>query len=71
MDEKQPSNAILWDAAAIQWAARVRQGEVNREVILDEAHLALLGDVHGLAVLDLGCGEGRFAHFLIFDCVKP
>jgi hypothetical protein len=60
-EEAQLSSAALWDKAALQWAARVRGGEVNREVILNQAHLALLGEVNGLTVLDLGCGEGHFA----------
>ncbi len=63
-EESGLSSAALWDAAAVQWAARIRGGEANREVILDEAHLALLGHVRGLTVLDLGCGEGRFARML-------
>lgn len=62
--EAELSSAARWDAAAEQWAGRIRGGEPNREVILNEAHLALLGDVRDLDVLDLGCGEGHFARVL-------
>ena len=37
---------------------------VYREFLLDEWMLKAIGDVSGLRVLDLGCGEGRFARML-------
>lgn len=62
----QPTEDIgAWDAAASDWARIVRAGQdPHRELVLDPATLALLGDVAGLRVLDAGCGEGRFARML-------
>jgi SAM-dependent methyltransferase len=54
-----------WDAAASDWARIVRAGQdPHRELVLDPATLALLGEVTRLRVLDAGCGEGRFARML-------
>ncbi len=54
----------LWDKSASNWAALMDKGEANRTMILDPAMLRLAGDVRGLDVLDVGCGEGRFARML-------
>lgn len=57
--------AAAWEAIAEGWAERVRTGtDASRVYILDGAHLAIVGDVAGLRVLDAGCGEGRFARML-------
>ncbi|MEK7248154.1 MAG: methyltransferase domain-containing protein [Chloroflexota bacterium] len=54
-----------WDTIAEGWAERVRTNtDQNRTMVLDPAHLRLIGDVAGMAVLDAGCGEGRFARML-------
>ena len=62
---EQPDTVASWEAAAEAFAQRVRNNEdIWRPGILDPAHLELVGDVRGLDVLDLGCGEGRFARML-------
>jgi SAM-dependent methyltransferase len=56
---------LLWDALAEGWAERVRTNtDQNRVIVLDPAHIELIGDVAGMSVLDAGCGEGRFARML-------
>lgn len=42
----------------------MEQGDPNRVLLLDEVMLGLCGDVSGLDVLDVGCGEGRFCRML-------
>ncbi len=42
----------------------MQKGDPNRELLLDEVMLKLCGDVQGLDVLDVGCGEGRFCRML-------
>ena len=56
------SAAAPYDAIAEQYR-RTRESPVRRHI---EAYTLwqLLGDVHGLRVLDLGCGEGHYARQL-------
>lgn len=54
---------IGWDASAEAWLARVPD-DPNRHSLLDPIMLEECGDVRGLRVLDLGCGEGRFSRML-------
>jgi SAM-dependent methyltransferase len=57
--------AASWEELADGWAERVRTGtDFARSYILDPAHLAILGDVARMRVLDAGCGEGRFSRML-------
>jgi SAM-dependent methyltransferase len=53
-----------WDALASVWIQRCRDGESNREGMLDRWMLDTLGDVTGQKIVDLGCGEGRFCRML-------
>jgi SAM-dependent methyltransferase len=53
-----------WTASASGWLDLIDGGEPNRELLLDPVMLDLCGDVTGLRVLDLGCGEGRFCRLL-------
>ena len=55
-----------WDAVADDWIAAVRtKGEnEHREGLLDSWMLDAVGDVSGMKVIDLGCGEGRFSRML-------
>lgn len=53
-----------WDRMAAWWIDRCRSGEPNREGFLDAWMLRAVGPVAGLRVVDLGCGEGRFARML-------
>ncbi|MBX3097449.1 MAG: class I SAM-dependent methyltransferase [Fimbriimonadaceae bacterium] len=52
----------MWERSAEAWiAAQGPDGDRSRKVILDPALGPLLGDLSGLHVLDVGCGEGRYA----------
>ena len=53
-----------WEALASYWIKRCQEGEPNREGMLDQWVLETLGDVSGLKIADLGCGEGRFCRIL-------
>lgn len=53
-----------WVESAEAWTDFVDQGDPNRTHLLDPLMLKLCGDVGGLRVLDVGCGEGRFARML-------
>jgi 2-polyprenyl-3-methyl-5-hydroxy-6-metoxy-1,4-benzoquinol methylase len=53
-----------WASIASFWIQRCRDGEPNREGMLDRWMLDALGDVAGLRIVDLGCGEGRFCRML-------
>jgi len=57
--------ATEWNHIARNWIDRIRtRGDVSREFLLDEWMLNAVGDVRGLRVIDLGCGEGRFCRML-------
>ena len=53
----------LWSASADAWDRAVSE-DINRIGLLDSRALRLMGDVAGLRVLDVGCGEGRFVRML-------
>ena len=54
-----------WDALAEDWIARMENpGDPYRVGLLDAWMLDAVGDVAGLDVIDLGCGEGRFGRML-------
>lgn len=54
-----------WAGFASEWIARSEQHRDSaREGLLDEWMLQIVGDVTGLQVVDLGCGEGRFSRML-------
>lgn len=53
-----------WDESAGAWIEFVRKGDSNRVHVLDEPMLRRCGDVAGLHVVDIGCGEGRFCRML-------
>jgi 2-polyprenyl-3-methyl-5-hydroxy-6-metoxy-1,4-benzoquinol methylase len=52
-----------WTTSAKSWIDRIDQ-DVSRTFILDRVMLVLVGEVRGLEVLDVGCGEGRFCRML-------
>ncbi len=54
-----------WQAAAPGWIERMRRRkDISREGFLDDWMLDAIGEVRGLRVIDLGCGEGRFCRML-------
>ena len=54
-----------WSASADAWiAAQGEHGDFSRREIIDPALVRLLGNLDGLHVLDVGCGEGRFCRKL-------
>lgn len=53
-----------WNRSAQAWIEFVDQGDPNRELLLDPVMLGACGDVAGLDVVDIGCGEGRFCRML-------
>lgn len=51
--------ASFWDENAPDWIEAVRAGwDVYREFVNNPAFFELLGDISGMRVLDVGCGEG-------------
>ncbi|AIE87213.1 class I SAM-dependent methyltransferase [Fimbriimonas ginsengisoli] len=61
----EPHEALSkWSTSSGAWIRAMRRGEANRERLLDPPMLELAGDVTGLDVLDVGCGEGRFCRML-------
>ena len=55
---------VGWDYSAAAYIALQDRGDPNRTILLDPVMLDLCGDVTGLAVADIGCGEGRFSRML-------
>ncbi len=53
-----------WDSSAEAWIRCVDEGDANRNHLLDPVMLNLCGELDGHDVLDLGCGEGRFARMV-------
>lgn len=53
-----------WIDSAEAWIDGMRRGDTNRMYLLDPVMLDCLGDVAGRRIIDIGCGEGRFARML-------
>jgi len=57
VSERQIARA--WDRGAEFWSRRYTEfGDINREFVIDPAIFRMLGSVHGLRILDAGCGNG-------------
>jgi ubiquinone/menaquinone biosynthesis C-methylase UbiE len=55
-----------WNQLAPAWIKEAREGRnPNRNGLLDPPMIQACGDIHGLRVLDCGCGEGRFCRILL------
>ena len=54
-----------WNGIADEWIRVMdERGDRHRDGLLDAWMLDAVGDVRGLKVIDLGCGEGRFCRML-------
>ena len=54
-----------WTALSDYWINLMETNQsIHREGMLDGWMLEAVGDVTGLKVIDLGCGEGRFSRML-------
>lgn len=53
-----------WTTSAEAWIARIDTFDLAREVLLDKTMLRFCEPGPGRAVLDIGCGEGRFCRML-------
>lgn len=60
---KQDSSTIAWNAMGDEWFELARTGEARLCFIMPNM-LKLMGDVSGLRILDLGCGEGGYSREL-------
>ncbi len=64
-ESSQPIEHLSTKEGYNRWAT-IYDDEDNPLIVLEERHLpGLLGDVHGLDVIDLGCGTGRHAVRLV------
>ena len=60
-----------WRTSAQAWIdSQTEEGDESRRDILDPALVGILGDVRGLRVLDLGCGEGPRADGIDPDSIR-
>lgn len=60
---KHDSSTIAWNAMGDEWIELARTGE-SRLCFIMPNMLRFMGDVSGLRILDLGCGEGGYAREL-------
>lgn len=60
---KQDSSTIAWNAMGDEWFELARTGEARLCFIMPNM-LKLMGNVSGLRILDLGCGEGGYSREL-------
>jgi SAM-dependent methyltransferase len=63
MEQEKPLDG--WSGIAQEWIRIIGEnGSCQRDGLLDAWMLDAVGDVSGLKVVDLGCGEGRFSRML-------
>lgn len=63
MPDPEDSSTRSWDAVADDWVAHADQNDY-RNFLLMPLTIEILGDVRGLRLLDLGCGEGGYSREL-------
>src|SRR4051812_47857619 len=63
MPVRDDSSTRSWDAIADDWVAHADANDYRNHYLMPRM-LAMLGDIAGLRVLDLGCGEGGYAREL-------
>jgi ubiquinone/menaquinone biosynthesis C-methylase UbiE len=60
MEDDDDSSTRSWDRVADDWIAHADTNDYRNHFLLPRM-LALLGDVRGRTIVDLGCGEGGYA----------
>ena len=71
MADRDDSSTRSWDAAADDWVAHADTSDYQN-AFLRPRMLALVGDVSGRRVLDLGCGEGAYLSLIhISEPTRP
>ena len=63
MAEWDDSSTRSWDAGADDWVRHADSNDYRNQLLLPLT-LDILGDVRGLKILDLGCGEGGYSRAL-------
>jgi ubiquinone/menaquinone biosynthesis C-methylase UbiE len=63
VDEDDDTSTRSWDRIADDWIAYADSNDYRNHFLLPRM-LALVGDVRGRRILDLGCGEGGYAREL-------
>jgi ubiquinone/menaquinone biosynthesis C-methylase UbiE len=63
MSDRDDTSTRSWNAIADDWIAHADTNDYRNHYLMPRM-LAMLGDVSGRAVLDLGCGEGGYAREL-------
>ena len=63
MPVQDDSSTRSWDAVADEWISHADTNDYRNAFLMPNM-LAMLGDVAGLKVLDLGCGEGGYSREL-------
>jgi 2-polyprenyl-3-methyl-5-hydroxy-6-metoxy-1,4-benzoquinol methylase len=63
MPNRDDSSTRSWDAVANDWVAHADENDYRNDFLMPLT-LELLGEVRGLRILDVGCGEGGYAREL-------
>jgi ubiquinone/menaquinone biosynthesis C-methylase UbiE len=63
VDQDDDSSTRSWDRVADDWIAHADTNDYRNHFLMPRM-LALLGDVRGRTILDLGCGEGGYTREL-------
>jgi ubiquinone/menaquinone biosynthesis C-methylase UbiE len=62
-EKMEDTSTRSWEAAADDWVAHADTNDYRNHFLMPRM-LALLGDVRGKKILDLGCGEGGYSREL-------